>query len=175
VPSGSLALLKQSAAAVATSRSRPPPAKIKAGQSSTGDGGERDCRPKKFGGVQETKQVNTRFRAVVSQEDERNRMHSGSSSQRPLGQSSRVAFRLTGTSSCCSSMTDRSPDGAEPVCLFLVTSESWRLPGSETLPKQRSNGEQPQGSPGASEGEDASSFGGHDAADSLLRHLRDCG
>src|SRR5262249_20800207 len=37
------------------------------------------------------------------------------------------------------------PDGAEPLCLFLVTSASWRLRGVKTPPKQRSNGEQPQG------------------------------
>jgi len=73
--------------------------------------GERDCRPKKFGGVQETKQVNTRFRAVVSQEDERNRRHSGSSSQRPLGQSSRVAFRLTGMGSRQVGLPVRIPAG----------------------------------------------------------------
>ena len=87
--------------------SRPPLAKIKPG-SQHRRWGERDCRPKKFGGVQETKQVNTRFRAVVSQEDERNRRHSGSSSQRPLGQSSRVAFRLTGTST----------EFSRPECIF---------------------------------------------------------
>jgi hypothetical protein len=78
---------------------RPPLAKIRPGSPAPTIRGERDCRPKKFGGVQETKQVNTHLPAVVSQEDERNRKHSGSSSQRPLGQSSRVAFRLTGTSS----------------------------------------------------------------------------
>jgi hypothetical protein len=42
-------------------------------------------------------------------------------------------------------VTDRSPDGAEPLCLFLVTSASWRLRGVKTPPKQSSNGEQPQG------------------------------
>jgi hypothetical protein len=36
-------------------------------QASTGYGASRECRPKKFGGVQETKQVNTHLRAVVSQ------------------------------------------------------------------------------------------------------------
>jgi hypothetical protein len=54
---------------------------------------QRDCDPKKFGGVQETKQVNTHFLAVVSQEDERNRStpavrpkgHSAKAPEWPLG------------------------------------------------------------------------------------------
>ena len=103
--------------------SRPPLAKIKPG-SQHRRWGERDCRPKKFGGVQETKQVNTRFRAVVSQEDERNRRHSGSSSQRPLGQSSRVAFRLTGTSSRQVGFTSPHPGWLNAGALSLKGNEA---------------------------------------------------
>src|SRR5262249_17338690 len=32
------------------------------------------------------------------------------------------------------------PDGAEPLCLFLVTSASWHLWGVKRPPKQSSNG-----------------------------------
>src|SRR5262249_2329467 len=38
------------------------------------------------------------------------------------------------------------PMAREPLCLFLVTSASWRLRGVKR-PQQRSNGEQPQRAP----------------------------
>jgi hypothetical protein len=94
--------------------SRPPPAaKIRPGQASTGDGASRECRPKKFGGVQETKQVNTHLRAVVSQEDERNRSipavrpkgHSAKAPEWPLG--------WQGTSSRQVGLSVRIPPGKQ--------------------------------------------------------------
>src|SRR5262249_4292931 len=61
---------------------------------------------------------------VVSQEDERNRRHSGSSSQRPLGQSSRVAFRLTGTSSRQVGFTSPHPGWLNAGALSLKGNEA---------------------------------------------------
>jgi hypothetical protein len=60
----------------------------------------------------------------------------------------------TALSLVCPSMTDRSPDGAQPLCLFLVTSASWRLRGVKRPPNKETT-ERRQRTPGPLKGNEA--------------------
>src|SRR5262245_50514272 len=56
----------------------------------------------------------------------------------------------------------------EPLCLFLVTSASWRLRGVKR-PQQRSNGEQPQGEPWPANARGSLSVKGNEAKPRVIR------